>query len=92
MAGTAWDDTKSTRVGASTTVAGPDTAGVSSGETLLVGQTMEEAGLRTGTGANVLSTIRGAEQHVVDWSPDLRMEADDIWVVFGTEEHLKAVA
>ena len=53
---------------------------------------MEEAGLRAGTGANVLSIMRGAEQHVVDWSPDLRMEADDILIVLGRKEQLKAVA
>jgi K+/H+ antiporter YhaU regulatory subunit KhtT len=53
---------------------------------------MEEAGLRTRTGANVLSITRGAEQHVVDWSPDLRMEADDILVLLGRKEQLIAVA
>ena len=53
---------------------------------------MEEAGLRTRTGANVLSIIRGVKQHVVDWSTDLRMEADDILVLLGRKEQLKAVA
>ena len=53
---------------------------------------MEEAGLRTRTGANVLSIIRGAKQHVVDWSTDLRMEADDILGVLGRKAQLKAVA
>ena len=65
---------------------------VVSPQSSLVGQTMEEAELRTRTGANVLSITRGAEQHLVDWSPDLRMEADDILVVLGRKEQLKAVA
>jgi K+/H+ antiporter YhaU regulatory subunit KhtT len=53
---------------------------------------MEEAGLRTRTGANVLSIILGVKQHVVDWSTDLRMEADDILGALGRKEQLKAVA
>ena len=65
---------------------------VVSPQSSLVGQTMEEAELRTGTGANVLSIMRGAEQRVVDWSPDLRVEADDILIVLGRKEQLKAVA
>ena len=58
----------------------------------LVGQTMAEANIRAQTGANVLAVIRGAEHRVVDWSPELRLEANDILIVLGKPSQLETLA
>lgn len=58
----------------------------------LVGKTLGEAELRTRTGANVLSILRGTEQQVIDWAPDLALRADDVMVVLGRPEQIEALA
>jgi len=61
-------------------------------ESSLVGQSMREADLRLETGANVLSVIREGGQPLTDWSPELQLEANDILIVLGKQEQLKALA
>ncbi len=58
----------------------------------LVGQTLEEAQIRTRTGANVLAIIRPSEHRLVDWSPRLRLQAGDVLIVLGKDEQLDALA
>ncbi len=58
----------------------------------LVGQTLEEAQIRTRTGANVLAIIRPAERRLVDWSPQLRLQGGDVLIVLGRQEQLAALA
>ncbi len=58
----------------------------------LVGKTLGEAELRTRTGANVLSILRGADQRVIDWAPDLTLQAEDVMVVLGRPEQVEALA
>ncbi len=58
----------------------------------LIGQTLAEADIRVHTGANVLAIIRGPDHHVVDWSPELRLEANDVLIVLGKQEQLEALA
>lgn len=58
----------------------------------LVGKTLGEAKLRTRTGANVLSILRGADQRVIDWAPDLTLQAEDVMVVLGRPEQVEALA
>lgn len=58
----------------------------------LVGKTLGEAELRTRTGANVLSLLRGTEQRVIDWTPDLALQAGDVLVVLGRPEQIEALA
>ena len=58
----------------------------------LVGKTLGEAELRTRTGANVLSILRGADQRVIDWAPDLTLRAEDVMVVLGRPEQVEALA
>lgn len=58
----------------------------------LVGKTLGAAELRTRTGANVLSILRGADQRVIDWAPDLTLQAEDVMVVLGRPEQVEALA
>ncbi len=58
----------------------------------LVGKTLGEAELRTRTGANVLSILRGEDEHVMDWAPDLALQAEDVMVVLGRPEQIAALA
>jgi voltage-gated potassium channel len=58
----------------------------------LVTQTMSEANVRSHTGANILSILRGEEHQVLDWSPDLRFEAEDMLIVVGNPDELKTLA
>jgi len=58
----------------------------------LVSQTMHEANVRSRTGANILSILRGEEKQVLDWSPDLRFEAQDVLIVVGNPDELKKLA
>jgi len=61
-------------------------------ESALVGQTLAEANIRSLTGANVLAIVRGREHRLVDWSPELRLEANDILIVLGKRGQLEALA
>ncbi len=58
----------------------------------LIGQSLAEANIRAHTGANVLAIIRGPEHRVVDWSPELRLEPNDILIVLGKPPQLEALA
>lgn len=58
----------------------------------LVNQTLADAHIRAQTGANVLAIIRGPERRLVDWSPELRLEANDILIVLGKRGQLEALA
>lgn len=58
----------------------------------LVSQSMSEANIRLATGANILSILRGEKYEVLDWSPDLRFEAEDMLIVVGNPDELRALA
>ncbi|NPA89877.1 MAG: potassium channel protein [Chloroflexi bacterium] len=58
----------------------------------LVGKTLEEAAIRARTGANILAIIRPSEHRLIDWSPNLRLQAGDILIVLGKREQLEALA
>ncbi|NOH10107.1 MAG: potassium channel protein [Chloroflexi bacterium] len=58
----------------------------------LVGQKMSDASVRTRTGANILSILRGAGHEVLDWLPDLAFEPQDTLIVVGKPEELQALA
>jgi len=58
----------------------------------LVSQSMGDAEIRTKTGANILSIIRGDDHQLLDWSPELRLQSDDMLIVVGKPEELKALA
>ena len=53
---------------------------------------MSDAGVRTRTGANILSILRGAGHEVLDWLPDLAFEPKDTLIVVGKPEELQALA
>jgi len=65
---------------------------VVSPESPLVGQSLAEANIRAHTGANVLAIIRGPQHRVVDWSPELQLEPNDILIVLGKPAQLEALA
>lgn len=58
----------------------------------LVAQSMGEANVRSRTGANILSILRGDDHHILDWAPNLLFEADDMLIVVGNPKELKALA
>lgn len=58
----------------------------------LVSKSMSDAEIRTRTGANILSILRGEEHTVLDWSPDLALEVDDMLIVVGTPNELRTLA
>lgn len=58
----------------------------------LVNQSMGEADIRSRTGANILSILRGEDHRVLDWAPNLRFEAEDMLIVVGNPDELKALA
>jgi len=58
----------------------------------LVSKRMSDAEVRTQTGANILSVLRGDDHQVLDWSPELRFETDDMLIVVGKPEELRALA
>jgi voltage-gated potassium channel len=58
----------------------------------LVSQSMSDAEIRTRTGANILSILRGEEHKVLDWSPELALQAGDMLIVVGTPDELRALA
>ena len=58
----------------------------------LVGKTLEEAAIRSRTGANILAIIRPTEHRLVDWSPSLRLQSGDILIVLGRQEQIAALA
>jgi voltage-gated potassium channel len=58
----------------------------------LESQRMNDAEVRTRTGANILSILRGKTHEVLDWSPDLAFESEDMLIVVGKPEELKALA
>jgi voltage-gated potassium channel len=59
---------------------------------LMVGQTLHDLSLRERTGANVLVILRGSEQHVVDWTPQLTLMAQDVLIAMGKREQLQTLA
>jgi len=61
-------------------------------QSILVSQSMGEAEIRSKTGANVLSILRGEDHQMLDWSPELRLQAEDMLIVVGNPEELKALA
>lgn len=58
----------------------------------LVSMSMGAANVRSRTGANILSILRGSDNHVIDWSPELCFEANDMLIVVGNPDELKALA
>lgn len=58
----------------------------------LEGQNLGEGQLRMRTGANVLAIIGGRKHEMVDWSPDLQMEAGDILIVLGKPTQIRMLA
>ncbi|MBC8496050.1 MAG: TrkA family potassium uptake protein [Anaerolineales bacterium] len=58
----------------------------------LVSLSMGDAEIRSRTGANILSILRGEDHRVPDWSPELRLQAEDMLIVVGKPEELKALA
>lgn len=58
----------------------------------LVGQSLGDVQLRVQTGANVLAIIGGRKHELVNWSPDLRMEAGDILIVLGDLDQIRTLA
>jgi len=58
----------------------------------LVSQRMDDAEIRTRTGANILSILRGESHDVLDWSPELSFEAEDMLIVVGKPEELRLLA
>jgi voltage-gated potassium channel len=58
----------------------------------LVSQSMSEAEIRTRTGANILSILRGVQSEVLDWSPELAFDPGDILIVVGKPGELRALA
>lgn len=58
----------------------------------LVGQSLGDMQLRVQTGANVLAIIGGHHHNLVNWSPDLRMEAGDILIVLGDLNQIRLLA
>ena len=58
----------------------------------LVAQKMSDAEVRTRTGANILSILRGPGHEVLDWVPDLAFEPGDTLIVVGKPEEVKALA
>ncbi len=58
----------------------------------LVGKTLEEAQIRSLTGANVLAIVRPSEHRMVDWSPHLRLQAGDILITLGRQDQVAALA
>jgi len=57
----------------------------------LVGKTLAEANIRSLTGANVLAVARHQDERIVDWSPQLRLQAGDILIALGRREQLEAL-
>ena len=58
----------------------------------LVGKTLEEAQIRSLTGANVLAIVRPSEHRMVDWSPHVRLQAGDILITLGRQDQVAALA
>ena len=58
----------------------------------LVGKTLEEAQIRSRTGANVLAIVRPSEHRMVDWSPQLRLQAGDVLITLGRQDQVAALA
>lgn len=58
----------------------------------LVSKSMSDAEVRTRTGANILSILRGEEHEVLDWSPELAFEPEDMLIVVGNPNELRALA
>jgi len=58
----------------------------------LISQSMGDAEIRSKTGANILSILRGEDHQLLDWSPDLRIQEEDMLIVVGKPEELKALA
>ncbi|MBC8507181.1 MAG: potassium channel protein [Anaerolineales bacterium] len=58
----------------------------------LVSQSMGDAEIRSKTGANILSILRGDDNDHLDWSPELRLQPDDMLIVVGKPEELKTLA
>jgi voltage-gated potassium channel len=58
----------------------------------LVSQKMNDAEVRTRTGATILSILRGADHEVLDWSPELEFEPEDMLIVVGMPDELQALA
>ncbi len=56
----------------------------------LVGKSLAEADIRARTGANVLAIVRG-EAHM-DWSPNLRIEPNDVLIILGRREQILHIA
>ncbi len=61
-------------------------------QSILVSQSMGDAEIRSKTGANILSILRGEHHQLLDWSPELRLQAEDMLIVVGNPEELKALA
>ena len=58
----------------------------------LVSQSMSDAEIRTRTGANILTILRGQDHQVLDWSPELALQAEDMLIVVGSPEEIQALA
>ncbi len=58
----------------------------------LVGKPLVDADIRARTGANILAILRGSARRPVGWSPQSQFAADDILVVMGLTDQLKALA
>jgi voltage-gated potassium channel len=58
----------------------------------LVSLSMGDADVRSRTGANILSILRGDDHQILDWAPDLRFTANDMLIVVGNPGELKALA
>jgi K+/H+ antiporter YhaU regulatory subunit KhtT len=53
---------------------------------------MNDAEVRTRTGATILSILRGVDHEVLDWSPELEFELEDMLIVVGKPDELRALA
>ncbi len=58
----------------------------------LVSQSMSEAEIRSRTGANIISILRGDEHEVMEWSPELAIQPGDMLIVVGKLDQLHALA
>ena len=61
-------------------------------ESELISQSMGEANVRSRTGANIISILRGEDHQVLDWTPDLCFEIGDMLIVVGNPRELSALA
>lgn len=61
-------------------------------DSTLVSKSMSDAEIRTKTGANILTILRGADHAALEWSPDLALQAEDILIVVGKPDEIRSLA